>query len=133
MADDPMVIDLECMGEQAQKKQPKVIYAGDAYEDQPVFVITEDFISLVGDPTDVIAVSQKYGITLSGRISLSCLPNQLSFGGGFWRLDPRHLSTLASTTPTPIPLLVKSKPLLFSGQEEVSDSLNWVGQKLGVL
>ena len=80
--------------------QPKVIYAGDAYQGQPYIVVTEDNIILVGDQNTVINVGPDFGVLLSGKLSLSAMPDQIAIGGGYWRLNPLLTSCVPSTTPT---------------------------------
>lgn len=77
--------------------QPKAIYAGDAYQGQPYIVVTEDNIILVGDANTVINVGPDFGVLLSGKLSLSAMPDQISIGGGYWRLNPLLTSCGRST------------------------------------
>jgi hypothetical protein len=89
--------------------QPKVLYAGDVYRSQPCIVVTQDEINIVGDTNNAIHLDPSFGITIAGdKLSLSALPDNISIGGGYWRLNPMLLSCVASTTPTPIPVLVQS-------------------------
>lgn len=124
MPDDNLVYDLE--GSDPLVKKPKVLLAGDYYDDQPFIVATEDEVALVGSRTSVVSVGDKFGIGLSGPVSISAMPNELSFAGGYWKLDPRHLATLASTTPTPIPLLTKATPGLLRSSKDVTDSVSFM-------
>jgi hypothetical protein len=82
--------------------QPKIIYAGDAYQGQPYIVVTEDNIILVGDSNNVINVGPDFGVLLSGKLSLSAMPDQIAIGGGYWRLNPLLTSCVPSTTPMSI-------------------------------
>ena len=63
---------------------------------------------------------------LSGQLSLSASPDQISFGGGYWRFNPLLLTCLPSTTPTPIPTLVKDTPNLFNGVTDLASSLSFL-------
>lgn len=119
MSATPSVLDLENTG--GALNQPKVLYAGDAYQGQPYVVVTEDGIILVGDKNNVINVSPEFGIMLAGKISLSAMPDQIAIGGGYWRLNPLLTSCVASTTPTPIPTLVQSTPELLRSSSGISD------------
>jgi hypothetical protein len=78
--------------------QPKVIYAGDAYQGQPYIVVTEDGIILVGDANTVVNVGPEFGVLLSGKLSLSAMPDQIAIGGGYWRLNPLLTSCVPSMT-----------------------------------
>jgi len=100
--------------------QPKVIYAGDVFQNQPCVVVTQDEINLVGDENNAIHLDPDFGILLSGQLSLSALPDEISIGGGYWVLNPMLLSCVPSTTPTPVPVLVKTTPRLFQNASAIS-------------
>lgn len=119
-----MVHDLENTSDDAL--QPKALYAGDVYQDQPVVVVTEDEINIVGDQNNAIHLDPSFGILLSGKLSLSAMPDQISIGGGYWRLNPMLLSCVPSTTPTPIPVLVQSTPELFQNAGAVSSAQSYL-------
>jgi hypothetical protein len=119
-----MNYDLSGQSSDAVTKQPKVFFAGDQYDGQTVLAIQEDDISIFSNRTEGIAVSEKFGTLLTGRLQFAAMPHQMSFAGGYWKLDPRHLATLPSTTPTPIPLFVKSEPDLFSAQKVISKAID---------
>lgn len=124
MATDPQLLhDLE---NKAGGRALKVLFAGDEYEGQPYLIVTEDGVILVGDSTQVVNVSPDFGVMLSGKISLSAMPDQISIGGGYWRLNPLLLSCIPSTTPTPIPTLVKADPELLRAKSDISDSLDFL-------
>lgn len=115
-------IDLQ---QDPNKRQPKIIFAGDQWEDgMPYVLITEDAIVIMGDKHMAINASKEFGTLISGKVSLSAMPNQISFCGGYWRLNPQLLSTVPSTTPTPVPWLVKAIPELFRGREGVQNALS---------
>jgi hypothetical protein len=124
MAIDPQLIhDLENrLGKQALK----VMFAGDDYEGQPYLIVTEDEIIIVGDSTQVVNVSPDFGTMLSGKISFSAMPDQISIGGGYWRFNPLLLSCVPSTTPTPIPTLVKADPELLRAKDDISGGLDFL-------
>jgi hypothetical protein len=125
-ADGTLTYDLEVVA-QPEVKQPKTLYAGNQYDGQPYTIVTEDDIALVADKATVISVNPAFGVQISGKsVSFSVLPDQLLFGGGYWSLDPRHLALVASTTPTPIPLLARSTPPLLRAQGGVNDALSFV-------
>ena len=104
--------------------QPKAIYAGDSYSDQPLFLVTNDAIIAAASKTQGIIITEDFGVTLSGKISFRSNPDQMSFGFGYWRLNPLVLSCLPSTSATPIPMLVRSTPELLQSASALSDSLS---------
>lgn len=118
MSSTSLTHDLE--NSQGALNQPKVIYAGDAYQAQPYLIVTEDEIILVGDHANVINVSPEFGVYLSGKLSLSAMPDQIAIGGGYWRLNPLLTSCVPSTTPTPVPTLVPATPELLRSSSSVS-------------
>lgn len=106
--------------------QPKVLYAGDVYQDQPCIAVTQNEINLVGDSNNAIHLDPAFGILMSGKLSLSALPDDISIGGGYWRLNPMLLSCVPSTTPTPIPVLVKATPELFRNSSAISGAHDYL-------
>ena len=87
MSSQPLVYDLENQ-DGTYELQPKSLYAGDSYQGQPSVAVTEDEIILAGDSNNVIRVDPDFGVLLSGNLSLSAMPQQVSFGGGYYRLNP---------------------------------------------
>lgn len=54
------------------------------------------------------------------------MPDQISIGGGYWRLNPLLLSCVPSTTPTPVPVLVKSTPELLRHASAVASARGYL-------
>jgi hypothetical protein len=119
MSSTPLVLDLENAA--GARNQPKVLFAGDAYQGQPYVYVDGDQIILVGDKTNVINVSPDFGVLLSGKISFSAMPDQIALGGGYFRFNPMLTSLVPSTTPTPIPTLVAATPDLLRSASAISD------------
>lgn len=105
--------------------QTKVLYAGDVYQGQPCLVMTSEEVNLVGDQNNAIHIDPLFGILLSGKLSIST-PDQISIAGGYWRFNPLLLSCVPSTTPTPVPVLVKSTPNLFQNGSAMSSALSFL-------
>jgi hypothetical protein len=105
---------------------PKAFFAGEAYNGQPSVVATQDEVVMAGDSATVVRVSPAFGVQLSGQISLTATPEQIAIGGGYWRFNPLLLTCLPSTTPTPIPVLVKSQPQLLDGQSHVDEAESYL-------
>lgn len=123
MSTSPLTLDVDAR-QKSTDLQPKSMYAGDAYTDQPYIVVEGQAIHLTVSKTNSIDMSDKFGTTIGGLLSLSMMPDQISIGGGYWRLNPLLLSCLPSTTPTPIPTLVKDTPRLVKAQQDISDSVS---------
>jgi hypothetical protein len=112
--------------------EPKTIHAGDEFAGQPYVHVDEDGVALVGDRKHLIAVDPKFGVLLAGPVSLSAMPDQISFAGGYYRFNPLTLSTVPSTTPTPVPVLVKDTPPLLAGNDGIGDLLSGLESSLGI-
>lgn len=122
MANDPLIIDTDNR-QDSKPLQPKTTYAGDAWEGQPYTSITEDSIIIAASKLAGIAISDKFGITLGGKLSLASAPDQIQIGGGYWTFNPLILSCLPSTTPTPIPMLIKSTPRLLQAKGDAEGAV----------
>lgn len=125
MAVDYLVVDTDNRQEPAAL-QTKVTYAGDVYDGQPYVAVTQDGVSIStgAQKTNAIAISDKFGTTIGGLLSLSMMPDQISIGGGYWRLNPLLLSCIPSTTPTPIPTLIKAIPRLLQAKNDLEGSVS---------
>jgi hypothetical protein len=123
-------LDLEKRGEWADNLAPKLIAAG--YEvvsdemGQPYILVTEIGLQMVGDSKKVFSVSPEFGLNLQGPISLAAFPEQISIGGGYWRINPLVLTCVPSTTPTPIPWLVKSTPKLTQASGDIGGVVSFL-------
>jgi len=100
------------------KLTPKAWFAGAEYRGQPAVIVTQDEIVLAGNKSNVVRVSPQFGVQLAGPISFTATPDQIAIGGGYWRFNPLLLTCLPSTTPTPIPVLIKSQPALMEGKDQ---------------
>jgi len=109
--------------------QPKAIYAGDVWNGQPALIATADDIIMAADPTDaVIDLSSEFGVLISGKLSLSATPDDITIGGGYWKLNPLLTTCMPSTTPTPIPVLVKCTPALLSAADDLQSAFSELSQ-----
>lgn len=113
------IVDLE--NSAGHLNQPKIVYAGDAYQGQPYILVDGDQIILVGDKQTAVNVNPEFGVLLAGKISFSAMPDQIALGGGFFRLNPMLTSLVPSTTPTPVPTLVAATPALLRSSSAVAD------------
>jgi hypothetical protein len=125
MTSDNYVFDLDNVSN--VPNQPKSIYAGDVYGDQPFVTVTDDGVWIAGSTSQVMAVTEKYGVQLTGNISLSGNPQQIYLAGGYWTLNPLLLSCLPSTSVTPIPVLIPATPLVLSSQSGLTGCLTNLG------
>ena len=112
--------------------EPRFFHSGDEFTGQPYVLIDDEGVNLVGDRKNLISVDPGNGVLLAGDVSLSTMPDHLAFAGGYFRLNPLVLSTLPSTTPTPIPMLIKSTPKLLQGLSGQSSILGSLQSSLGI-
>lgn len=120
-----LIYDLENQ-KQTYKKNPKSLYAGDQVDGQPQVIVTENEIVLSAGDTNVIRVDPEYGVLLSGQLSLSATPEQISFGGGYWRFNPLLLSCIPSTSATPVPVLIKDQPNLLKKTSSLTSAMSFL-------
>lgn len=118
---NPLTIDTEARNS-STTLQPKLLYAGDSWTDQPYVAVQGDSINVTVSKDSAIAMSDKFGVTIGGKISFSVMPDQISVGGGYWKFNPLLTSCLSSTTPTPIPVFVKSTPRLLTASSDVQSA-----------
>jgi hypothetical protein len=71
----------------------------------------------------VISISQEFGLNLQGTMSIAAMPDQVSFAGGYLCINPVVVSTVPSTTPTPVPWLVKTTPRLFRAKNDIQSAV----------
>jgi hypothetical protein len=108
--------------------QPKAIYAGDVWNGQPAMVATDEDLILWADQTDaVIDLNAEFGVMISGKVSLSATPDDITIGG-YWKLNPLLTTCMPSTTPTPIPVLVKCTPALLSAADDLTSAFSELSQ-----
>lgn len=68
---NPLIVDTEARNS-STTLQPKVIYAGDIWNNQPYIAVQGDTINVTASKTNAcIALNDKFGITLGGQISFS--------------------------------------------------------------
>lgn len=127
-----LVVDTEQRQDQQKGLQPKVIYAGDVWNNQPYVAIQQNSINLYGSQPNGIVITDKFGTTISGPISFSTMPDQIAMGGGYWRFNPLLLSSIPSTTATPVPVLVASTPQILASQSDLSNARSGIISKSDV-
>ena len=111
---------------------PVTIMAGDTYVGQSYVSITEDGVAIVGDLKQVISVGPNFGLNLQGPMSIAAMPEQVSFGGGYWRINPTNLATIGSSAAMPVPWLVKAIPRLLQSKDDLGSVVDDLQSKLGV-
>lgn len=125
-------IDVEAQEEYKGKLSPKIFYAGDKPTGdestgigQPYVVVAEDYVAIVASSGKVLSVNPNYGLSLSGPMALAASPDQVTFAGGYLKINPTVMSTLPSTSATPIPWVIKGTPPLLEGSDDLSSSTSF--------
>ena len=126
-------LDIEGLSDLATELAPKILHAGsisngdaDLGFGQAYLAIRQDLITLAADLNAVISVTSQLGISLSGPISFGAMPDQISYGAGYWRINPLVLTSIPSTAATPVPWLLPSTPKLVSGQDELNSAIDFL-------
>lgn len=104
--------------------RPKMLFAGDEWVGQPYILLSDGQIVLAGSPDQGMILSPQFGATLQGKISMMTTPEQVSFGGGYWRINPQVLTSIGSSASVPVPWLIHDKPELLKGIEKLEASVN---------
>ena len=110
-----------------QEKSPKVIQAGEQWDGQPYVYVGERCIVLAGQLGKGIIIDGNYGTTIQGPISLSEMPEYVSFGGGFWRVNPAVLASIGSSAAMNVPWLVHDEPELLKTRFDLAEMFNGFG------
>jgi len=105
---------------------PKVIHAGERYVGQPYQYFGDSEIRISAGRTNGITIDDLFGVTIQGPISLSEMPENISIGGGYWRINPMVLTGVASSAATPVPWLVPSDPNLVKQKKNLKKILSQV-------
>lgn len=105
------------------ENQPKLIHAGDEWfgADHPHFLVTEDSLRLMGNLKNGIIVDPEFGTLVQGKVSISESPENVSFSGGYWRMNPMLQASVGSMAAMPVPFLVPDTPNLLRDLGDLDD------------
>jgi hypothetical protein len=106
---------------------PKVIHAGDDWVGQPYVLVDSSSVRMNGGLQNGISISDEFGTILQGPISLSESPENISFGGGYWRINPMVTACIGSSAATPVPWLVNDTPEVLKAKDDLSGILDSLG------
>jgi hypothetical protein len=104
--------------------QPKVFTAGDDNVGQPYIVVMDTAIGIIGDPNTGIIVDPNYGVSLVGNVFVTQSPGGISFGGGYWRMNPQQMSCIGSSAAAPVPFMVPSTPSILQASNGITTCMN---------
>lgn len=103
------------------EKSPKVIMAGEQWTGQPYLAVTERCLVAAGALGKGIIIDDNFGTTIQGPISLSEMPEYISVGGGFWRINPAVTACIGSSAAMNVPWLVPDDPELLKYRNDLAD------------
>jgi hypothetical protein len=111
---------------------PRLLHSGDEWQGQP-YLYLDDTMAEIGAGTNDrhdkgIAVTSEFGTQITGPMSFSEMPEHISLGGGYWRLNPMLLTCIGSSAALPIPTLVKGTPNLTKSSKDMTD----LGAAIGI-
>lgn len=107
------------------EQPPKLIHAGDVYDGEPYIWVGRDRLVFCGGAgggsetlEEGITIDPEFGTHIQGRMSFSAMPQQISFGGGYYRLNPLHLACIGSSAALNIPWLVWDRPEMLKQEKD---------------
>lgn len=106
-----------------QDVPPRLFFAGDEDSGQPYMLLTGHDLRFSAGTVNGLSIDEQFGTTIQGPISLSEAPENISFCGGYWRLNPVVLTGVASSAATPVPMLVDAQPKLMEASKGMSGVL----------
>ena len=103
------------------ENSPKFIHSGDDWEGQPFLLVKDEQIAISagGELTKGIVIDPEFGILLQGPSHFSDSPENMSFAGGYWRINPMVTACIGSSSAIPVPWLVKDTPDLLSSASDI--------------
>jgi hypothetical protein len=94
----PQPIPLEELYDNTHRR---LLHGGDQWTGQPYGLFDDDGIELAAGngqrPNCGIGITPDYGTQITGPMSFSEMPQNISFGGGYWRLNPLLLTCMGSS------------------------------------
>ena len=101
--------------------QPRLFHAGDQWlgPDHPHIVIRDDAIRLIGSLDAGMTIDPDFGTFIQGKMSFSDTPDNISFSGGYWRINPMVLASVGSMAAMPVPFLVPDEPELLQSIKDL--------------
>jgi len=125
---DPQPIPLE---ERYDDTHRRLLHGGDTWTGQPYGLFDDDGIELAaGDgqrPGNGIGITPEFGTQITGPMSCSEMPQNISFGGGYWRFNPLLLTCIGSSAAMPVPLLAYDTPGLTDGADDIAEIVSKLG------
>ena len=114
------------------ESHPRMLHAGDEWQGQPYVYIDDAGVEITAGKSDRgdrgLAVTSEFGTQITGPMSFSEMPQNISLGCGYWRLNPLVLACIGSSAAMPVPMLVYDTPNLLKAARDMAS----IGTTLGV-
>lgn len=75
----------------------------------------------MGNLKNGIVVDPEFGTLVQGKVSISESPENVSFSGGYWRMNPMLQASVGSMAAMPVPFLVPDTPNLLRDLGDLDD------------
>jgi hypothetical protein len=122
----------DCLYELLDPVIPRLLHAGDEWTGQPYVYLDDEGVEIAAGNDDRgdkgITVTSEFGTQITGPMSFAEMPQNMSFGGGYWRLNPMVLACIGSSAAMPIPMLVYETPNLLKAKNDMQG----IGSGIGV-
>jgi hypothetical protein len=119
---DPTPVALEELYDDTHRR---LLHSGDTWTGQPYALLDDSAIELAagdGDrPNYGIGITAEFGTQITGPMSFSEMPQNISLAGGYWRFNPLALTCIGSSAAMPVPLLAYDKPQILAGAGDRSN------------
>ena len=122
----------DTLEEQFDESHNCLMHAGAKWTGQPYVFLDDEGVEIAAGDSDRpdrgISVSHKFGTQITGPMSFAEMPENISFGCGYWRLNPLVLTCIGSSSAMPIPMLVYGSPRILSAAKDMTS----IGAGIGV-
>jgi hypothetical protein len=118
--------------EQFDETHNVLLQAGAECDGQPYLFMDDASVSIVAGESDRpdrgISVTHLFGTQITGPMSFAEMPENISFGCGYWRLNPLVLTCIGSSAAMPVPMLVYGAPRILAAAQDMAN----IGASIGV-
>lgn len=110
---------------------PRLLHSGEEWVGQPYVYLNPDGVEIVAGNSDRpemgVAVTSEFGTQITGPMSFSEMPQNISLAGGYWRLNPMLLASIGSSAALPIPVLIPATPNLMKSKNDMASLGSGIG------
>ena len=121
----------DCLYELLDPTIPRLLHSGDEWTGQPYVYCDDEGIEIAAGDSDRgdkgITVTSEFGTQITGPMSFAEMPQNMSFGCGYWRLNPMVLTCIGSSAAMPVPMLVYETPNLLKSAGDMQGVASGIG------